>query len=247
MKLLRAVEQPHGVRLEFAGGVSLDVSAEEYERRKDNGNGWWSFPPRALRVLLSAAEDFDEYVAMAAEAHGHICAGQILGLRMALYGLELLGIDDPAGKDRKRLVTFVEIDRCATDAITVVTGCRMGKRALKFRDFGKVAATFCDLAGTAPCAWWRANVQGSARGRCTRRSRPERSSRCAPTARCPTPSCSTTNGCGCASGPRTCPATRRRGWSARLAAKASTSAAKWCARAVTLCRACAGERYYEPL
>jgi formylmethanofuran dehydrogenase subunit E len=57
----------------------------------------------------------------------------------------LLGIDDPKGQHRKRLVTFVEIDRCVTDAITVVTGCRLGKRALKFRDFGKVAATFCDL------------------------------------------------------------------------------------------------------
>ncbi len=62
-----------------------------------------------------------------------------------MHGLDLLGVDDPEGKDRKRLVTFVEIDRCATDAIPVVTGCRMGKRALKFRDFGKVAATFCDL------------------------------------------------------------------------------------------------------
>jgi formylmethanofuran dehydrogenase subunit E len=88
---------------------------------------------------------FEEYVAAAAEAHGHICAGQILGLRMALYGLQLLGLDDPLGRDRKRLVTFVEIDRCATDAIPVVTGCRLGKRALKFRDFGKTAATFCDL------------------------------------------------------------------------------------------------------
>jgi len=88
---------------------------------------------------------FDEYVALAAQAHGHICAGQILGLRMALYGLKLLGLEDPTGADRKRLVTFVEIDRCATDAIPVVTGCRLGKRALKFRDFGKVAATFCDL------------------------------------------------------------------------------------------------------
>jgi formylmethanofuran dehydrogenase subunit E len=88
---------------------------------------------------------FDEYVALANQAHGHICAGQILGLRLALYGLQLLGLDDPEGKHRKRLVTFVEIDRCATDAITVVTGCRMGKRALKFRDYGKVAATFCDL------------------------------------------------------------------------------------------------------
>ncbi len=92
-----------------------------------------------------AIKSFDEYVAMAEQVHGHMCAGQILGLRMALYGLKLLGLDDPTGRDRKRLVTFVEIDRCATDAIPVVTGCRLGKRALKFRDFGKVAATFCDV------------------------------------------------------------------------------------------------------
>jgi formylmethanofuran dehydrogenase subunit E len=87
-----------------------------------------------------------EYEVLAVEAHGHLCAGQILGLRLAMHGVQLLGIADPKGKDRKRLVTFVEIDRCAADAITVVTGCRLGKRALKFRDFGKVAATFCDLA-----------------------------------------------------------------------------------------------------
>jgi formylmethanofuran dehydrogenase subunit E len=82
---------------------------------------------------------------LAEKAHGHLCAGQILGVRMALCGLKRLGIDDPTGADRKRLVTFVEIDRCATDAISVVTGCRLGKRALKFRDFGKMAASFCDL------------------------------------------------------------------------------------------------------
>ena len=86
-----------------------------------------------------------EYEKLAAQAHGHLCAGQILGLRMGIYGVSLLGLADPAGADRKRLVTFVEIDRCVTDAIPVVTGCRLGKRALKFRDFGKVAATFCDL------------------------------------------------------------------------------------------------------
>ena len=88
---------------------------------------------------------FSEYERLAEAAHGHMCAGQILGLRMAVYGVKLLGIDDPEGADRKRLVTYIEIDRCATDAIPVVTGCRLGKRALKFRDFGKVAATFCDL------------------------------------------------------------------------------------------------------
>lgn len=64
---------------------------------------------------------------------------------MAMFGLRKLGIEEPEGKDRKRIVTFVEIDRCATDAIMVVTGCRLGKRALKFRDWGKMAATFIDL------------------------------------------------------------------------------------------------------
>jgi len=86
-----------------------------------------------------------EYLKEAEIAHGHLCAGQVLGVRLAMLGLRNLEIDDPHGKDRKRLVTFVEIDRCATDAIMVVTGCRLGKRALKFRDWGKMAATFVDL------------------------------------------------------------------------------------------------------
>ena len=89
--------------------------------------------------------DFDQLLHEAEIAHGHLCAGQILGVRMAMLGCERLGIEDPRGSDRKRLVTFVEIDRCATDAIAVVTGCRLGKRALKFRDWGKMAATFVDL------------------------------------------------------------------------------------------------------
>ena len=84
------------------------------------------------------------YIERANIAHGHTCAGQILGIRLALAGLKALGIEDPI-KERKRLVTIVEIDRCATDAVQLVTGCRLGKRALKFKDFGKVAATFVDL------------------------------------------------------------------------------------------------------
>lgn len=90
-------------------------------------------------------ESFDDLLKKAESAHGHLCAGQILGVRMALLGLDRLGIADPLGADRKRLVTYVEIDRCATDAIGLVTGCRLGKRALKFRDWGKMAATFVDL------------------------------------------------------------------------------------------------------
>jgi formylmethanofuran dehydrogenase subunit E len=100
--------------------------------------------PAALDTLLHDAE----------LAHGHLCAGQILGVRMAMLALARLGIDDPRPRtlpdgnlnpDRKRLVVFVEIDRCATDAIGVVTAARVGKRALKLRDFGKMAATFVDL------------------------------------------------------------------------------------------------------
>ncbi|HJT70119.1 MAG TPA: FmdE family protein [Terriglobales bacterium] len=90
-------------------------------------------------------KSLDDYLRDAEQAHGHLCAGQVLGVRMAMLGLQKLGIDDPQGEDRKRLVTFVEIDRCATDAVAVVTGCRLGKRALKFRDFGKMAATFVDV------------------------------------------------------------------------------------------------------
>src|SRR5882757_4954378 len=91
-------------------------------------------------------KSLEAYLREAEQAHGHLCAGQVLGVRMAMLGLEKLRIDDPHDKDRKRLVTFVEIDRCATDAIGVVTGCRLGKRALKFRDWGKMAATFVDVS-----------------------------------------------------------------------------------------------------
>jgi formylmethanofuran dehydrogenase subunit E len=89
-------------------------------------------------------KSLEEYLDLAARNHGHMCPGQVLGVRMAMLGLENLGIDDPA-KHRKRLLTFVEIDRCATDAVSLVTGCRLGKRSLKYLDYGKVAATFVDL------------------------------------------------------------------------------------------------------
>jgi len=98
--------------------------------------------------------ELDELLAEAEQAHGHLCAGQILGVRIALLALNRLGIREPRKKflangtlnpDRKRPVVFVEIDRCATDAIGVVTGARVGKRALKLRDWGKMAATFVDL------------------------------------------------------------------------------------------------------
>jgi len=74
--------------------------------------------------------------------HGHMCAGQLLGARMALFGCKMIGVDDPRGADRRKLIVWVEIDRCMADAVSAVTGVRLGKRSLKYVDYGKVAATF---------------------------------------------------------------------------------------------------------
>lgn len=80
--------------------------------------------------------------------HGHLCPGQILGVRMAVLGCHMVGIDEPT--QSRDLLVFVEIDRCATDAIQAVTGCKLGKRTLKYLDYGKVAASFLNTStGTA--------------------------------------------------------------------------------------------------
>jgi formylmethanofuran dehydrogenase subunit E len=87
---------------------------------------------------------FDELLQEAVAFHGHLCPGQVLGARMAMAGCGALGIEDPKGM-HKKLVIFVEIDRCATDAIQAVTGCSLGKRTLKHLDYGKMAATFVNV------------------------------------------------------------------------------------------------------
>ncbi len=92
--------------------------------------------------------DLDNYDAMlkiAGEFHGDICAGIRVGTRMAMCGLKRVGILDPKGADRKKIIVFVEIDRCTTDAIMALTGCRPGKRSMKIFDYGKMAATFHNL------------------------------------------------------------------------------------------------------
>lgn len=87
-------------------------------------------------------QTLDELLDECGQLHGHMCAGQLLGARMAVLGCRLLGIDEPRGADRKKLIAWVEIDRCMADAVGAVTGVRLGKRSLKYLDYGKVAATF---------------------------------------------------------------------------------------------------------
>ncbi len=87
--------------------------------------------------------DYAELLERAVAFHGRLYAGQVLGVRLAMLGCKLLGIREP--RREKRLITFVEIDRCAADAIQTVTGCTLGKRTLKYLDYGKMAATFLDV------------------------------------------------------------------------------------------------------
>ena len=95
-------------------------------------------------------ESIDQLLEECGRLHGHLCAGQLLGVRMSLLGCRLIGIEDPKGVDKKRLIVWVEIDRCMADAVGAVTGVRLGKRSLKFFDYGKVAATFLNtLTGEA--------------------------------------------------------------------------------------------------
>jgi formylmethanofuran dehydrogenase subunit E len=82
----------------------------------------------------------EELLKESSAIHGHHCAGQVLGVRMAMLGCREVGIDEPRGC--KKLVVYVEMDRCATDAVQAVTGCSLGKRTLKFLDYGKMAVTF---------------------------------------------------------------------------------------------------------
>ena len=84
----------------------------------------------------------DELLEECGRLHGHLCAGQLLGVRMSVLGCRLVQIADPRGADRKKVVVWVEIDRCMADAVSAVTGARLGRRSLKYLDYGKVAATF---------------------------------------------------------------------------------------------------------
>jgi formylmethanofuran dehydrogenase subunit E len=90
-------------------------------------------------------QSVEELLEECGHLHGHLCAGQLLGIRMSLLGCHRVGITDPRGADRKNLIVWVEIDRCMSDAVSAVTGVRLGKRSLKYKDYGKVAATFLNL------------------------------------------------------------------------------------------------------
>jgi formylmethanofuran dehydrogenase subunit E len=91
-------------------------------------------------------QDFETLLKGSMVAHGHLCPGQVVGVRMAMLGCRLIGLDDPRAQDQiKKILVYVEMDRCASDAISYVTGVKLGRRSLKFMDYGIMAATFVNL------------------------------------------------------------------------------------------------------
>jgi len=91
-------------------------------------------------------QDFESLLKSSAAAHGHLCPGQVVGVRMAMLGCRLIGLDEPTSRDQiKKLIVYVEMDRCTADAVTHVTGVKLGRRSLKFMDYGIMAATFVNL------------------------------------------------------------------------------------------------------
>ena len=74
--------------------------------------------------------------------HRHLCPRQVLGVRMGLYAGELLGLALP--QSDKRLYTIMETDGCAADGVAVAVNCWVGRRTMRIEDFGNVAATFVD-------------------------------------------------------------------------------------------------------
>ena len=91
-------------------------------------------------------ESFEVLLERSADAHGHLCPGQVVGVRMAMLGCRLIGLEEPTRHDQiKKLIVYVEMDRCTADAVAHVTGVKLGRRSLKFMDYGIMAATFVNL------------------------------------------------------------------------------------------------------
>ena len=84
-------------------------------------------------------QNFDEDLRDTIQFHGHLCPGLALGYRVAKAALRELDAERPGDEE---LVSVVENDSCAVDAIQFITGCTFGKGNLLFRDYGKHVYTF---------------------------------------------------------------------------------------------------------
>jgi len=75
--------------------------------------------------------------------HEHLCPRQVLGARIGLAGLAVLGLEAPISKSTALVI--IESDGCFADGVEAATGATVGHRTLHVKDFGKIAATFADV------------------------------------------------------------------------------------------------------
>lgn len=92
--------------------------------------------------------DLSSLLAATKARHSHLCPRQVLGVRMALAGANILGLEPAFVEGRavpwrdKRLLVIAETDGCFVDGLEVAAGVSAGRRTLRIEDYGKVAATF---------------------------------------------------------------------------------------------------------
>jgi len=81
---------------------------------------------------------------ISARNHKHLCPRQVLGVRIGLKGLSILGME--ASPVQKKLLVISETDGCFIDGIIAATQCTVGHRTLRIEDYGKIAATFANVS-----------------------------------------------------------------------------------------------------
>lgn len=84
--------------------------------------------------------DLKPFLEIASRDHKHLCPRQVLGVRIALKGMDVLSFE--VFSRHKHLLTIAETDGCFIDGLIAVTQCTVGHRTLRVEDYGKVAATF---------------------------------------------------------------------------------------------------------
>ena len=84
-----------------------------------------------------------EHLTRLSVLHPTLCPRQVLGVRIARLACTLLGVD-PA-LERKAMFVYMEIGRCAADAVMIVTTASPSNGLMQLMDYGKVAATFVNL------------------------------------------------------------------------------------------------------
>ena len=168
-----------------------------------------------------------EYEMLAAQAHGHLCAGQILGLRLAMYGMRLARHRGPRRRG-SQTPHHLRRDRPlrhrrhrgrhrlpAGQARAEICRFRQGRRDV-----------LRSSERPAPFAWWRSKARASGRASGIPKSPKRTGSRCAPTGKCPTRSCSRVEWVTVDIPPEDLPGYKAPGSRARTAARRSASRAR---------------------